>query len=154
MEVIDTGIKCRVCSKGNVIAEIDSVPLASEMDIPVGPGSVNYYRKEVKFHCGKCGVAYHHPPGKPEAASEIFSEISMREAEERSRPIREAMDNVTRELLIDSMLDRMKPIPENASEDTKAALKAEREVIVNGTEWRTMPLDQLERLSKMEIPSA
>jgi hypothetical protein len=59
---------------------------------------------------------------------------------------------MTRELLIKLMLDKMRPIPENASEDTKKALNAEREVIVRGTLWRTMPLDQLERLSKMEIP--
>jgi hypothetical protein len=154
MEVIDTEVRCRVCNNGNVIAEIESVPLASEMDIPIGPGSVNYYRKEVKFHCGECGVAYHHPPGKPDAASEIFSEMMMREEEERSRPMREAFSNLRREILIASMLDKMKPIPENASDDTKKILEAERETIVNGTEWRTMPLDQLERLSKMEFPPA
>jgi hypothetical protein len=154
VEAIDTGVQCRVCSEGKVIAEINFIPTVSEMDMPVGPESASYYRKVVKFHCGECGVAYHHPPGKPDAASDILSEISMREEEERSRPTEEAFSNLRREVLIANMLDRMKPIPENASDDIKKALNAERETIVKGTLWRTMPLDQLEKLSKMEMPSA
>ncbi len=151
MERIKTGVKCRVCQTGEVEAVIDQVQIRFDLDMIIGGQN---YREEITFSCGNedCAVSYRHPPSRPNAVSEIFAERSRLKELVKSRPIREALESATRELLIKSMLDKMRPIPENASEETKKSLEVEREEIVRGTEWRTMPLDQLKRLSRMEIP--
>lgn len=143
METIDTGVRCRSCHNGTIVAEVNSVPTVSEMDIPIGPGSVNYYRTEVEFYCVECGVAYHHPPGKPDAASEIIDKIRREKEEERDRPLREAREKWQRDLLIGQMLDREIPIPENASREEVLNISEKRELAVLSKGWREMSLEEL-----------
>lgn len=69
----DTGVQCPVCKQATIVAEVESVSTESSMNIPIGPGSRNYYHLHItSFHCSHCQIVFYHPPGKPEIASEIL----------------------------------------------------------------------------------
>ncbi|GEM_PF-5420904 len=73
MPQVKTGVKCVVCKEAEIVAEVESV--ASREDMPVGPISKDYFDHEVTFHCSgeNCAVLYYHPPGQPNAATEILA---------------------------------------------------------------------------------
>ena len=85
MRQINTGSFCVVC-KTELVAEISSVALASERDIPIGPASKDYYSTRVSFHCPQCQLNYKALPGRPKAAQEILERLKAEEvAEEKAQ---------------------------------------------------------------------
>ena len=77
MERKDTQTKCVFC-KSEVAAEINRVQSREILD---GPSSGDCYSFSVKFCCSNssCGLAYAHPPGRPNAAAEIIADIKTKE---------------------------------------------------------------------------
>lgn len=71
---VDTKVQCVVCKSANVIVVLESVTHTPFDQIPLGPGSRDYYHLEAtSIHCPSCGVKYHHPPGQPNAVQEILA---------------------------------------------------------------------------------
>jgi len=78
MSQVETEVRCPVCKKAKIVAEVDSVATESPMNIPIGPASSNYYRTQVtSFHCSNpdCQIVFHHPPGRPNAAREVLQNL-------------------------------------------------------------------------------
>lgn len=78
MPQIDTNVLCPLCKIAMIVAEVGSEPTVSETEIPVGPAARDYYKTTMfGFHCSNidCQVMFHHPPGRPNAASEILSSL-------------------------------------------------------------------------------
>jgi hypothetical protein len=98
MKEIDTGVVCVVCRQVNVVARVESVPIRPLIDIPIGPASENYFRKEISFHCPSCGVRYEHPPNKPEAAAEILRDL---EKDSRLEEVSQTLKDLRKRFSID-----------------------------------------------------
>ncbi len=87
----DTGVKCPVCKKGKIVGESKFIPEPFTMHTPIGPGGVGGGGStEIIFHCSRCQVLFHHPPGKPNAEDEARKMI------ERARAVEEGHQMATR----------------------------------------------------------
>lgn len=85
MPQFHTGALCPVCKRGTIVAEVDSVATVSMREMPIGPGSTNYYATKItSFHCELCQVLFHHPPGQPNASSEILEKIRVEQENARN----------------------------------------------------------------------
>lgn len=52
-------------------------------------------------------------------------------------------EGTERATLIEAILDKIKPIPENAPDDVKDAIDTERQVLAMRADWTTMPIEEL-----------
>ena len=71
-EIHDTGVECTSCRKGKIVAEIKSVYIPSDID---GPGGYSTTRRSISFFCPTCCILFHHPPGHPDMAAELDTEL-------------------------------------------------------------------------------
>lgn len=79
---VETGSSCPFC-KSSVVALIESKPITHPSLIPIGPHSGSYYYKVISFYCKNqdCCVTFKHPPGKPNAETEILKKLKEQEKE-------------------------------------------------------------------------
>jgi hypothetical protein len=71
---VDTGTHCVVCHK-EIVATVGTTWDVSRGERIIGPGSRNQMSEKVlSFHCSNvdCGLRYEHPPGHPNAVTEIL----------------------------------------------------------------------------------